>query len=186
MREGAYSPLPRLLKLCGVAATARAAAQPQASSLRVPTSQRLALQCQCQHVHNFVLLCLPACLPARLGWRGVAWRGGVGVAEGLRLSARACEPLSRSAAWMVVSKPPSPTYTHAGMLLAMGLSGQLERLTWTDLYRCAHHHQRMLRSTLQGARLAFSTARGMHACMRARLHARPASPLRSRLVQPLR
>lgn len=66
-----------------------------------------------------------------------------GAAEGLRLSAAAGEsvPGTSSAsllsrAWLLgAAKPEVPSYTHAGLLLALGLTGNLDRLTWTDLYR---------------------------------------------------
>lgn len=38
--------------------------------------------------------------------------------------------------WLPHSKPAVPNYAHAGVLLALGLSGHLDRLSWTDLYRC--------------------------------------------------
>lgn len=41
-----------------------------------------------------------------------------------------------SRAWLLgAAKPEVPSYTHAGLLLALGLTGNLDRLTWTDLYR---------------------------------------------------
>lgn len=40
-------------------------------------------------------------------------------------------------AWLPHSKPAVPNYAHAGVLLALGLNGHLDRLSWTDLYRCA-------------------------------------------------
>ncbi|KAK9796665.1 hypothetical protein WJX73_002436 [Symbiochloris irregularis] len=55
-----------------------------------------------------------------------------GVASGLRLAPGAMR-LTR--AWIVFNKPPSPTYTHAGMLMGLGLSGQLACLSATDIYR---------------------------------------------------
>ncbi|GLI61806.1 hypothetical protein VaNZ11_004311, partial [Volvox africanus] len=57
-----------------------------------------------------------------------------GAAEGLRLSAGGGESLSRT--WLqVTTKPDVPSYTHAGLLMALGLTGHLDRLSWTDLYR---------------------------------------------------
>ncbi|WIA14045.1 hypothetical protein OEZ85_002600 [Tetradesmus obliquus] len=38
-------------------------------------------------------------------------------------------------AWLPHSKPVVPNYAHAGVLLALGLTGHLDRLSWTDLYR---------------------------------------------------
>jgi hypothetical protein len=38
--------------------------------------------------------------------------------------------------WLPHSKPAVPNYAHAGVLLALGLTGHLDRLSWTDLYRC--------------------------------------------------
>ncbi len=38
--------------------------------------------------------------------------------------------------WSVFQRPDVPTYTHAGTLMALGLTGHLNRLSWTDLYRC--------------------------------------------------
>jgi anaphase-promoting complex subunit 1 len=40
--------------------------------------------------------------------------------------------------WLPHSKPAVPNYAHAGVLLALGLNGHLDRLSWTDLYRCVH------------------------------------------------
>lgn len=78
-----------------------------------------------------------------------------GIAEGLRLSSTRPEPAAGSAAaaaaasggagmggtpallrtWLLSPKPEVPSYTHAGMLMALGLTGNLDRLSWTDLYR---------------------------------------------------
>jgi len=43
---------------------------------------------------------------------------------------------SLSDSWLPHSKPAVPNYAHAGVLLALGLNGHLDRLSWTDLYRC--------------------------------------------------
>lgn len=56
-----------------------------------------------------------------------------GVASGLRLSTDMHAPLVNG--WLPVSKPDSPNYLHAGVLLALGLNGHLHKLSWTDLYR---------------------------------------------------
>lgn len=37
--------------------------------------------------------------------------------------------------WVLYERPDEPTYAHAGMLMAFGLTGHLQRLSWTDLYR---------------------------------------------------
>lgn len=42
-------------------------------------------------------------------------------------------PLTRN--WIVFHRPESPSYTHAGLLMALGLAGHLSKLSWTDLYR---------------------------------------------------
>jgi anaphase-promoting complex subunit 1 len=42
---------------------------------------------------------------------------------------------SLSDSWLPHSKPAVPNYAHAGVLLALGLHGHLDRLCWTDLYR---------------------------------------------------
>jgi anaphase-promoting complex subunit 1 len=44
-------------------------------------------------------------------------------------------PDSLADTWLPHSKPVVPNYAHAGVLLALGLSGHLDRLSWTDLYR---------------------------------------------------
>ena len=64
-----------------------------------------------------------------------------GCAAGLRLAPSAgggegggaCGPLSRS--WLMHQRPEAPSYAHAGLLMALGLTGHLRRLSWTDLYR---------------------------------------------------
>lgn len=38
-------------------------------------------------------------------------------------------------AWLPHSKPAVPNYAHAGVLLALGLTGHLDRLSWAELYR---------------------------------------------------
>lgn len=38
--------------------------------------------------------------------------------------------------WIVFHRPDTPSYTHAGLLMALGLAGHLTKLAWTDLYRC--------------------------------------------------
>jgi hypothetical protein len=43
--------------------------------------------------------------------------------------------------WLPHSKPVVPNYAHAGVLLALGLTGHLDRLSWTDLYRWAGQQQ---------------------------------------------
>lgn len=55
------------------------------------------------------------------------------MAAGLRLAGERQSPLAAS--WLLHAKPEAPQYTHAGMLLALGLAGHLHRLSWTDLYR---------------------------------------------------
>lgn len=45
---------------------------------------------------------------------------------------------SLSDSWLPHSKPAVPNYAHAGVLLALGLHGHLDRLCWTDLYRSGH------------------------------------------------
>eukprot|EP00887_Chlorella_sp_A99_P005912 scaffold29.g5912.t1 len=55
-----------------------------------------------------------------------------GVAAGLRL-APGGHQLTRT--WVVYNKPAEPSYTHAGLLMALGLAGHLSCLAATDLYR---------------------------------------------------
>jgi hypothetical protein len=40
-------------------------------------------------------------------------------------------------AWLPHSKPAVPNYAHAGVLLGLGLTGHLDRLSWAELYRSA-------------------------------------------------
>lgn len=54
------------------------------------------------------------------------------MAAGLRL-APGGHQLTRT--WVVYNKPPEPSYTHAGLLMALGLTGHLSCLAATDLYR---------------------------------------------------
>ena len=42
-------------------------------------------------------------------------------------------PVTRS--WIVYNKPPEPSYAHAGLLMALGLTGQLSVLSATDAFR---------------------------------------------------
>ena len=56
-----------------------------------------------------------------------------GAAAGLALAARTKGELTR--AWIVFNRPREPSYTHAGVLMALGLTGHLRALTNTDLYR---------------------------------------------------
>jgi anaphase-promoting complex subunit 1 len=37
-------------------------------------------------------------------------------------------------AWVSLVKGDGPSYAHAGLLMALGLRGQLDQLSWTDLY----------------------------------------------------
>lgn len=37
-------------------------------------------------------------------------------------------------AWVTLPRQDGPSYEHAGLLLALGLRGQLGQLTWADLY----------------------------------------------------
>ena len=39
-------------------------------------------------------------------------------------------------AWCALERPEQPSFSHAGTLLALGLTGHLDSLAWTDLYRC--------------------------------------------------
>ncbi|KAL0039031.1 hypothetical protein WJX77_005730 [Trebouxia sp. C0004] len=55
-----------------------------------------------------------------------------GVAAGIRL-APGGGGLTRT--WVVYNKPKTPNYTHAGMLMGLGLAGHLSCLSATDLYR---------------------------------------------------
>ena len=56
-----------------------------------------------------------------------------GVASGLALAAKATGELTRS--WILYNKPDTPSNAHAGVLLALGITGNLKQLTNTDLYR---------------------------------------------------
>ncbi|KAK9828929.1 hypothetical protein WJX72_002853 [[Myrmecia] bisecta] len=55
-----------------------------------------------------------------------------GCAAGLRLAPGGAQ-LTRT--WIVYNKPKQPSYTHAGMLMGLGLTGHLSCLSATDLYR---------------------------------------------------
>ena len=71
-----------------------------------------------------------------------------GLASGLRLTA-AGQQLTRT--WIVYNKPNEPSYTHAGFLLALGLTGQLSCLAATDLYRyLAQEHDATIIAVLLG------------------------------------
>ncbi|KAL4443950.1 hypothetical protein ABPG75_011687 [Micractinium tetrahymenae] len=71
-----------------------------------------------------------------------------GVAAGLRL-APGTHQLTRT--WVVYNKPAEPSYTHAGMLMALGLTGHLSCLTATDLYRyLAQEHDATIIGVLLG------------------------------------
>ena len=56
-----------------------------------------------------------------------------GAAAGLALAARTKGELTR--AWIVFNRPREPSHAHAGVLMALGLTGHLRKLTNTDLYR---------------------------------------------------
>ena len=59
---------------------------------------------------------------------------GLSVAAGLALSSNAGRgELTR--AWIMFNRPKEPTSAHAGVLFALGLTGHLNVLTNTDLYR---------------------------------------------------
>lgn len=71
-----------------------------------------------------------------------------GVASGLRLTPGG-QMLTRT--WIVYNKPKEPSYTHAGMILSLGLTGQLSCLAATDLYRyLAQEHDATIISVLLG------------------------------------
>ena len=54
-------------------------------------------------------------------------------------------------AWIVFNRPKVPTYSHAGVLMALGLNGHLSGLTATDLYRyLAQEHEATTVGTLLG------------------------------------
>jgi anaphase-promoting complex subunit 1 len=55
-----------------------------------------------------------------------------GVAGGLRVTPSASQ-LTR--AWLPLRKPPTATYSHAGILFALGLRGELSTITPGNLYR---------------------------------------------------
>lgn len=55
-----------------------------------------------------------------------------GAAAGLRLQPGTVK-LGRS--WIMYNRPQQPHYSHAGLLLALGLHGRLECLTAADMYR---------------------------------------------------
>ena len=56
-----------------------------------------------------------------------------GVASGLRLSRDGQTKLART--WVVYNRHAEPSYSHAGLLMALGLNGHLRVLATTDLYR---------------------------------------------------
>ncbi|KAI3425098.1 hypothetical protein D9Q98_008476 [Chlorella vulgaris] len=71
-----------------------------------------------------------------------------GAAAGLRL-APGTHQLTRT--WVVYNKPAEPSYTHAGMLMALGLTGHLSCLAATDLYRyLAQEHDATIIGVLLG------------------------------------
>ncbi|GAB4821235.1 hypothetical protein N2152v2_008281 [Parachlorella kessleri] len=80
-----------------------------------------------------------------------------GVAAGLRL-APSGHQLTRT--WIVYNKPEEPSYTHAGLLMALGLTGHLSCLAATDLYRyLSQEHD----ATIIGVLLGMAAAkRGTH------------------------
>ena len=54
-------------------------------------------------------------------------------------------------AWIVFNRPKVPTFSHAGVLMALGLNGHLSGLTATDLYRyLAQEHEATTVGTLLG------------------------------------
>jgi hypothetical protein len=61
--------------------------------------------------------------------------GGAPRDEPINSSSSSDGPDSLADTWLPHSKPVVPNYAHAGVLLALGLSGHLDRLSWTDLYR---------------------------------------------------
>ena len=56
-----------------------------------------------------------------------------GAAAGFALAARTKGELTR--AWIVFNRPREPSHAHAGVLMALGLTGHLRALTNTDMYR---------------------------------------------------
>jgi len=75
-----------------------------------------------------------------------------GVASALRVKPGG--QLSRT--WSVYNKPNDPSYTHAGFLFGLGLTGQLSCLTVTDIYRyLSHEHD----ATLLGILLGISSSK---------------------------
>jgi len=73
-----------------------------------------------------------------------------GVAAGLSLrSDTKGGKLTR--AWIVFNRPKVPTFSHAGVLMALGLNGHLSSLTATDLYRyLSQEHEATTVGTLIG------------------------------------
>ena len=72
-----------------------------------------------------------------------------GAASGLSLRSEDTDKLTR--AWIVFNRPKVPTFSHAGVLLALGLNGHLSSLTATDLYRyLAQEHEATTIGTLLG------------------------------------
>ncbi|KAI8101758.1 hypothetical protein M9434_006824 [Picochlorum sp. BPE23] len=70
-----------------------------------------------------------------------------GVASALRIAPGGT--LSRT--WIVYNKSDEPSYEHAGILLGLGLTGQLSCLTMTDLYSyLSHEHDPTLVGVLLG------------------------------------
>jgi anaphase-promoting complex subunit 1 len=73
-----------------------------------------------------------------------------GAAAGLALRSDAKSgKLTR--AWIVFNRPKVPTFSHAGVLMALGLNGHLSSLTATDLYRyLSQEHEATTVGTLLG------------------------------------
>jgi hypothetical protein len=93
-----------------------------------------------------------------------------GVAAGLRLAPGRHE-LTRT--WIVYNKPPDPSYMHAGMLMALGVTGHLRSLAATDLYRyLSQEHDATIIGILLGMSVAKRCLLQIHAnfCLSFAIH----------------
>ncbi len=90
--------------------------------------------------HNGVaagLQLAPSCARARAPGPGTAASSGggpgdAGAGGGARVGSGGAGGGSMAA---LGTLPDAPSYTHAGLLLALGLTGHLAQLPWTDMYR---------------------------------------------------
>lgn len=77
-----------------------------------------------------------------------------GVAAGLQLVSSDVARVTRN--WIVYNRPESPTFEHAGVLMALGLQGHLSQLAVTDIFRyLSHRHS----ATTVGVLLGMAAAK---------------------------